>query len=45
MSLIKGKTALTIVQAERAKAIDNVKSLFAEYAESLGFDKKGERVT
>jgi ribosomal protein S18 acetylase RimI-like enzyme len=29
---------LTIVQAERAKAIENTRILFTEYAESLGFD-------
>lgn len=38
MSLIKRKPKLTIVQAERGRALDNVRSLFREYADSLHFD-------
>jgi ribosomal protein S18 acetylase RimI-like enzyme len=36
--LIKRKPKLTIVQADRGRTLDNVKSLFTEYAESLHFD-------
>jgi len=35
VSLIKCRTELTIVQAQRGKAIDNVRNLFREYADSL----------
>ena len=38
MSLLKRKTMLTIVQAEEGRAINNIRSLFTEYADALGFD-------